>query len=196
MRATGKLLTAIGVLLVFASKPASAQREVGHPADPWVHEATGTRFPATVGAFQRGRVIEYSPDGRDASAAYHLTRGGAQLTVTLYVYPTIAALDCEETFEDAKRSIESYRGSRAVFEGFDPPPSGRGAGMARQARYLIPAGAINSAIPEVLTELYLYCPAGHEWLVKYRASWDADADFAPDIDALMETIEWPGNLGG
>ena len=46
------------------------------------------------------------------------------------------------------------------------------------------------------TELYLYCAAGNEWLVKSRATWAADAEFSSDVEALLRAIEWAGTLGG
>jgi hypothetical protein len=192
-----RFLAGLGALsLAWLAVPAAAQEEVANPPDPWVHAATGTSFPAAVGTFRRGRVYEYSPDGRDASVGYSMRRGDDQVTVTLYVYPTIAELNCRETYEDAKRSIENYAGVRLLSEVLEPPPSGRGAPVARQADYLIPAGAMRADIPELRSEIYLYCPAGNQWLVKSRASWDSDADFSDDVEALMHAIQWAGNLGG
>jgi hypothetical protein len=196
VRQQNAILAVLGAALLALAAPAAAKREVAHPRDPWVHAATGTSFPAAVGAFRRGRVIEYSADGRDASVGYWLQRGDDNLTVTLYIYPTIPELNCRETFEDAQRSIEDYGGVQLLGQSLGPPPSGRGAPVARQADYLIPAGTIRADLPELRSEVYLYCPPGDQWLVKSRASWDADADFSSDVEALVRAIQWPGDLGG
>jgi hypothetical protein len=183
-------------LLAFAALPVAAQTEVPDAPDPWIHEATGTAFPAEVAGFHRSRVIEYSDDGRDAGVNYALARGEEWLTVSLYVYPTFSDLDCKGTYEDARGTIAAYSGARLLSEMRDPAPSGSGNAVAYHASFLLPAGAVRPDIPEARSDVYLYCPAGGEWLVKYRATWSAAADFSHDIEALLHAIAWPGNLGG
>jgi hypothetical protein len=196
MRALARFVLALGVALLAVAQPAAAQTEVADPPDPWIHAATGTAFPAAVAGFSRNRVIEYSQDGRDAGVNYALSHGDEWLIVSLYVYPAFADLDCEGTYEDARGTIAAYSGAQLLGEARDPPPSGRGEAAAYHARFLLPAGAIRPDIQEARSDVYLYCPAGGQWLVKYRATGSAGADFAPDVEALLHAIAWPGNLGG
>jgi hypothetical protein len=183
-------------LLAFTSPPAVAQKEVANPADPWVHAATGTRFPAQLVGFERRQVYEYADDGLDASVSYFMLKGDAWVTVTLYVYPAFAEFECSDTYEDAKLSIQAYAGAQLVSESIEPAPAGRGGPAALHARYQIPAGSMAPDIPESRSDLYLYCPAGDQWLVKYRATWRSTADFSGEVDQLLNAIRWPGNLGG
>lgn len=192
----GRRLIAALALMLCATPPALAQKEVQNPGDPWVHAATGTRFPAAIGAFKRNRIIEYSEDGRDASAGYQLDRGDQWLTVTLYVYPAIADWTCRQTFDDAKASIDRYKGASVVREGLDPPPSGLGKSVAHYVQYQIPAGAIRENMGAVRSDAYLYCPPGDKWLVKYRATGSADFDFGDEVEELLRAIDWPKMLGG
>ena len=179
-----------------SAAPALAQRQVADASDPWVHAPTGTRFPATIEGFERGRVTEYSEDGRDASVGYTMRRGDEWVTVTLYVYPSIADWDCQTTFADVKRNIENHKGAQLVSEGLGPAPSGRGGPAAFHARYSLPAGAMGERVPAVRSDAYLYCPAGGEWLVKYRATWGAEGDFSKEVETLLRAIAWPKKLGG
>ena len=182
--------------LLALAVPAAAQQDVVNPPDPWVHAATGARFPAVVGPFQRGRVTEFSQDGHDAAIGYSMVRGGDQATVTLYVYPAIDGLDCAATYEDAKASIARYDGAEVVSQSLERAPGGEGAPVAHHARYFVPAGSMAAQLPAVRSDLYLYCPPGDRWLVKYRATWAAEADFANDVETLLHSIEWPDSLGG
>lgn len=196
----GKYVAAVAgiaaCLLALAPGRAAAQGEVASPPDPWVHAATGTRFPAKLGASQRGRVFEYTEDGRDASVGYSIDKDGYRATVTLYVYPTIAGYTCQEVFTDSRSHIEAYEGAQIVSEGTTLAPSGRGGPTAFYARYYVPAGAMREDIPAVRSDVYLYCPPGDAWLVKYRATWSAEVDFASEVEALFHAVDWPANLGG
>jgi hypothetical protein len=181
-------------LLAVVAPPAAAQREVAAPADPWVHAATGAAFPTKVGDFIRGRVVEYSEDGRDASAGYQLKRGDQWLSVTFYVYPMWKTGTCDDVFADVKANIARYKGAAVVAEGREPAPSGRGGPAARYVRYTLPAGAMREDLPAVRSDAYLHCAPGGEWLVKYRASGNADFDFKPEVDRLLHAIRWPAKL--
>ena len=176
--------------------PAAAQVQVENPPDPWIHTATETRFPATVGEFQRRQVFEYSPDGRDAGVNYFLRQGDDWANVSLFVYPVIADLDCRGTYEDAKGDVTSYAGARLMGESLVVAPAGRGDPTAFHASYLMPGGAMRADLPELRSDVYLYCPPGNVWLVKYRATSTIGADFAADIERLLHSIAWPAALGG
>ena len=171
-----------------------AQTQVENPPDPWIHGSTGVEFPASIGQFKRGRVIEYSEDGRDASAGYSLRRGSEWVSVTIYIYPVIEGMDCPATFADAKQSIASRSGAVLAREARVPGLNGRGERSAYYASYNMAAGAMGEAAPAGRSELYVHCPADGKWLVKYRATWTAGDDFSKDVDTLIDTIEWPAQL--
>jgi hypothetical protein len=183
-----------GCLLALAPAPLAAQQDVPNPPDPWVHAGTGTSFPAALAGFRRGRVVEYTEDGRDASVGYSIARGDDRLTVTLYVYPVIEGLDCRQTFEDAKASVAKHQGAWLVGQRRESSPRGAGPNRAWFARYTLPAGSMAATIPESWSDVYLYCPTGGEWLVKYRATWNAEVDFSDDIAGLIRAIDWPDHL--
>lgn len=183
-------------LLAFVAVPAGAQVQVDNPPDPWTHAGTGTQFPAALSGFQRRQVFEYSEDGRDAGVNYFQRRGDDWANVSVYVYPAISGSNCQAVYEEAKADVTGYAGARLVGERMDPPPAGRGAPAAYHARYQLPAGSMRADLPELRSEVYLYCPTGNQWLVKYRATWTLGTDFAPDVETLIRSFEWPGSLGG
>jgi hypothetical protein len=195
-RRTASLAILLSGLLAFVALPAAAQVQVAAPADPWIHTATGTPFPATVDEFERRQVFEYSEDGRDAGVNYLLRLGADWVNVSLYIYPVISGQDCRKTYEDAKGDVAAYAGARLLSENLDPAPAGRGDPVAFHARYHIPAGSMRGASSETRSDVYLHCPAGNEWLVKYRATWTTGSDFTADVERLLHSIAWPANLGG
>lgn len=188
------LMGILFALLAFTAQPAAAQQDVTNPPDPWIHAATGAAFPAVVGEFERGRVVVYSADGRDASVGYNLRKDDGVLVVTLYVYPTRADFDCPETFKDAQLAIQNYKGAQVLSETLVASPSGTHGKVARFASYRIPKGAMRADIPETRSDLYLFCPKSGEWLVKYRATWLSDINFEGSADALLHALRWPSKL--
>ena len=181
-------------VLMLATAPVVAQTEIKDAPNPWVHPATGASFPASIAGFERRRVVEYSEDGRDVSVGYNLKRDGKFLVVTLYAYPASAGVSCADTFADAKSHIAKRQGARLVREGLDLAPSGSGAPVAHYARYAIPAGGMGDGSPAVTSDLYLHCPKGSGFLVKYRATGDDGFEFGPDVTRLLRAIAWPAPL--
>lgn len=171
-----------------------AQTIVPNSDGPWTHRGAKVTFPRTLGDFTRVRIAEYSKDGRDASAGYRLRSGEGTLTLTIYVYPHIAGLSCDGIFEDARSNITRYKGSRLISEWPAPEPAAKGEGKAKVARYHLPQDTFREGVPAMYSDLYLYCPAGEKWLVKYRASWSGKAHQFPDIGALLQQIKWPAHL--
>lgn len=183
-------------LSVLAAAPLAAQNEIASPPDPWIHAATGTPFPAQVNTAQRGRVFEYTDDGHNASVGYAIEKDGYRATVTLYVYPAIPGTTCDEEFAEVRSHIERYEGAQVMREGKVPAPSGRGGPAALHAGYAIPAGSMHEDLPALRSDVYLYCSLDGEWLVKYRATWAAEADFGTETETLLQRISWPENIGG
>lgn len=191
------IATAVAAALAVSAPAALAQREVTNAGDPWVHAPTGTPFPLQIGAFERGRVTEYSDDGSDASATYHARRpDGSWASVTLYIYPTTAGMGCQQVFDEVKANVESHRGAELVSEGRTQAPAGEGGPAALYARYAVPAGGMGEGLGPTRSDAYLYCPTGAPWLVKYRATWSAEADFSREVEDLLHAIAWPADLAG
>lgn len=189
-----QILAGTCAVLMLASAPAVAQTEIKGPPDPWVHSATGVSFPARIAGFERRRVVEYSEDGRDVSVGYNLKRDGKVVVVTLYAYPAYAGVSCADTFADAQSHIANRQGARLVREGLDLAPSGSGSPVAHYARYAIPAGGMGDGSPAVTSDLYLHCPKGSGFLVKYRATGEEGFEFRPDVTRLLQAIAWPRQL--
>lgn len=181
------------MILTAPLSAATAQRDVENAPDPWIHQAIGAAFPAKLGEFTRGSIREYSEDGRDASAAYSLARQDGNVTVTIYVFPSQGET-CDQQYEGAKQNISAYPGARLVGEEPANTPDGTGEAAARTALYELPAGSMHPNLPALRSELYLFCPAGSEWMVKGRASWSGK-DRIPPIAALMKSVNWPAPLG-
>lgn len=66
------LAGALQALVLAASAPALAQTDIVDAPDPFVHAATGVRFPASSGDVRRQRVVRYDDEGYDASVGYRI----------------------------------------------------------------------------------------------------------------------------
>ena len=176
--------------------PVAAQTLIDSPEGPWSHVDTGLQFPAMIGEFERGQIVEYDDAGRDASVGYHYIDDNGRLTVTLYTYPNWPELTCAQIFDDTSNVVLKYRGIRKLSEGKKASPDGSVENAAHLRRYAIPEGSAGPDIPELISDLYLFCPASGKWLVKYRASWTGSEDTFPDMEQFLNKFEWPDALSG
>ena len=186
------LFAAIAAL---TTAPALAQGEVEDDGRPWLHQPSGTIFPALAGGFSRFSLYEYDATGRDASAGYRLGTPDGTLVVSVFVYPAFADMDCKETFLDARIHIDNYDGETLLSQSSPRSILGTDA-ETHYARYFIPEGATPQNLPDIYSDLYLTCPAGGQWLVKYRASWNGSAETFPSVEPLLGAIAWPAAFTG
>nr|WP_137676391.1 hypothetical protein [Parerythrobacter lutipelagi] len=177
-----------------AASPLSAQQRIENPAGVWTHKGTETAFPRMLSSAERTSITEYDPNGSDASTGYSYSDENGTLVLTIYVYPVIEEFTCLQTYQDAKRSIEQYDGAELRAETNVESPGGALGEAAYFGRYRIPAGAMRADYPELISDLYLYCPPDSEWLVKYRASWNGSEQTFPDVGALIKQIGWGEEL--
>lgn len=191
-----KLLMAVAasamIMITAVDQPAAAQvRKIEQAPDPWVHRSTGTRFPSSIGDFVRSDVIEYNPDGTDASAGYNLVRDGRVVaTVTIFVYPALRKRDCSATFANIEASIrQRHKGVVKLSEERAASPSGQHPNAAAFARYSFD-GNLKGIDQPLRSVSYLFCPAGNKWLVAYRATWPAGADYSADTAAMIHSVSW------
>ena len=178
----------------FATAPLQAAEEIENPPGQWRHEASGVVWPKMLGEADRGSITAFDDLRLDVSTGYVLRSSQGVLIMTFYVYPSPSGWSCEETFADARSLVARYDGAQLLWEGAAPSPDGTNSAGARRVRYHIPAGSMREGYPELVSDLYLYCPSGSDWLVKYRASWTGTAAEFPDVPALLTQIAWPEDL--
>ena len=184
------LATLFAAFSLLIAPSAYAQTVVESPNGPWSHSGINISFPQAIGDYARGQITEYSDDGHDASVGYSYQNADGTLIVTIYVYPAYSGYTCAAVFADAASYIEQYPGSRMQSFNLAPSPSGNEDQAAMQRRYWVPANAMREGVPEVFSDLYLYCPPGEKWLIKYRASWSGSSDTFPDYVAAFKKIDW------
>lgn len=195
IKAIAALLTLLAASLL--GSPAAAQgREVTDPPAVWAHKFTGVHFPSRKDDFVRVQIFEYNDEGSDASVGYDLIRNGRKIaSVTIYIYPPFAIGGCENQYEDLKKSIfqAPYDDTRLLSEDRVPSPSGANDRAAYHARFSFAAPFDGQRVP-VLSDAYLFCPAGDKWLVAYRATWLKDEVIDKDVIALFRSFDWPDML--
>lgn len=194
MRFVNILAAALLALAALVPQQAFAQKEVANPNGIWEHRGSGAEFPRFLGAAERGSVTEFNAEGTDASAGYSLQNSDGTLILTIYIYPVMDGYTCRETFDDAKLAIDKYEGAEVVKQEIQPSPTGKAETAAYFARYFIPAGSVKPDYPDLVSDLYLYCPQNSAWLVKYRASWTGSNETFPDVPKLLRQVSWGAKL--
>ena len=192
------------VLTVLAAAPAKAQQSITQPGTV-VHRQANAHFPERVGDFRRVEATRYDKDGNDISATYHLDRTDGQLRVTVYVYPAPNVNSasaaraseaqrrrhCDREFGNVRSTITgAYLEVRRVETGEAPAIAGVDPGLSRRVVYEI-AGKYGDEPQGLRSEVDLYCFVGGRWLVKYRATSNADFDAAPAIEQFIRHGPWP-----
>lgn len=185
---------ALAAVIMGLCAPVAAQNEVENPPDPYVHKVVGVAFPAVLGGFTRGRVVEFDESGSDASVGY--SPDGMPGEISLYVYP-LSGSTCRDQFDGANGPILNRGGTvkeedaGLSMAGFD--------GMTQYSRsYTIEPGGYGFDHPELASFLWVGCRPGSDWVVKYRGSFFAsDADRIGNIaNRLFAQIDWSSLTGG
>ena len=183
-------LFALGALaaILTAGAPALAQTTIENPPDPYVHKAAGVAFPAELGPFRRGRVVEFNEQGNDASIGYAPTE--ARGDISLYLYPNRGA-SCRDEFEGAGEAILK-RGGTPIAEtaGLSHPALAGSTELSRV--YTIEPNGYGFTHPRLVSYLYVACLPGRQWLVKYRGSFvvDDSARALAQYRQLFRAIDW------
>ncbi len=200
---------AIGVAAMaccaFPALSSSAQTEVPNPADPYVQEQTGMRFPAQIANSERHQVTRYAEDGSDLGIGYQVIKDGKMIAyVSMFFYPA-PPLDsvsdgpraeaCKQVFEGIEQDIRSHDPSaRLVSEQDAPAPSPIFHAKGLRATFAGGSTLFDGKTQPVHDEAYLYCYAGGQWLVAYRATWPETYDASQEVNALIGAVTWPEKL--
>lgn len=183
----------IGAVLALTAQPAQAQQDLAVEGD-WTHAATGMVFPERLDSALRTRIHWFDAEGLDISAGYALRRGGDLGLVTLYIYPAPPGRDCAANFAEIERNVvDSYADVQRVESDRWPSPSGRAPGTAYHARFTL-TGTLDGKEQPLVSESYLFCPAGGTWLVAARASWARSTDLNQSFVAFLKALPWPAKL--
>lgn len=172
----------------------AAQQTIENAPDPYVHKRAGVAFPLAAGPFERGRVVEYDETGADASVGY--TPSWMAGEISLYLYP-LGGLSCAEHFDGASEAVTARGGTIALSDAGVTMPGFTGAAQLSRS-FAIAPGGYGFDHGELVSVLWVGCPAGGDWIVKYRGSFlaeDADAIYGVS-QVLFTSIDWGALTSG
>jgi hypothetical protein len=184
-------------LLLAPAATAVAQQPI-EQAGTIAHQAARTGFAERIGEFRRSSATRFDPSGRNVAASYNWEPPGGRVLVTVYVYPAPPAAraarrrHCRDQFDQAQAAVATQFGDAAIVEqGAAPAMAGarRELGHRSVLRFRTMFG---TEVQDVRSEVRLYCYVGGDWLVKYRATWNASLDAAAAIEAFVRAGPWPG----
>lgn len=193
---------AIALLFAAPALAAAQPQEVTAPGTV-LHPAAHAGFPERVGDFQRAEVIRFQEG--DLGANYDLIRGEDRVRLSVYIYPAprVArgqrASACQEVMQGVTAAIFQAHPDAELNEiGAAPNAPGSEPGLALRTVHSFRFGLRPGGEEDARSESRLYCYVEGDWLVKYRVSYNANADL--DIGALIDEFmrigPWPGRGAG
>jgi hypothetical protein len=150
------------------------------PQGEYLHVPSGMRFPESVGAFTRERVLQYDVAGNDVGIGYNREQPGRQLAATVYVY-TLPKRTFDEEVADVKGSHPDAKvGLRQelMLERGDQKADCSLAGLSFQQVFAHRHGPVSS---------YLLVCDRKPWRIKWRFTHRDQADVA-DMRELASTL--------
>lgn len=183
-------LIALALSVVGITSPALAQGEVANAPDPYVHPQTGVAFPQTLNDIERGGVYTFDEASSNIGIGYLPSNHAGEITI--YLYPKTRE-GCQAEFDGAHAAIMDRRGSVIRQSDVFSIPAFRDAQQFSRS-YRIEAGGYGNDHPELMSFLWVGCPAGSPWIVKYRASFPMNAiPQAYGIESrFLGGIDWSG----
>lgn len=196
--------------LAFNATFVSAQSHnlnVMHPTGVYVQEATGMRYPESVGDFQRANVIRYKEDGTDESAGYNRAVPLKEIVATVYVFPSPRLRSfgspqyviedarnrlCADQFHAIKNEVTSAHPDAVLLrEGTTSLEQGDVKHEGHMAAYKLTnprfAGRSNVALH---SDVYVFCYAGGKWTVEYRIDYPLEYEASTEIADFMRDLVW------
>lgn len=161
---------------------------------PYRHDPSGAVFPDTLAGLVRGRILSYTPDGRDVGATYDSGRADAEVLISVYVYPraTQPASDLSGHFSELLQSIADYHGAESVGEPEGATVASKGeAGQGLRARLGYDT-ALGGRVQWATSLVYLF--ASGEWFVSFRMTYPRveETTAGAQADRSLEEMGWPG----
>lgn len=200
MRFVSLIAAFLVALPIVAAGPAHAQREFQSSDDPYVHPATGARFPARIGDHERTRMVEYGDRGAEFSVGYNLPMAETERPwVTIYLFPNrvpeanpsappIERCAGEYSIADSE-IIRAYPGAERIGDPVEVAAPAGFAGTAQIGRYRFTLRGRDHQ-----SDLYVYCVPNGNWVVKLRASWTGASDYRPEALGVLAGVGLPAQF--
>ena len=181
-------MVASAAMLMAQEAPKNAGEPKLNDGGDYVHRGTGVTFPVKVPGFVRTDVHQFDAAGDDVSASYSVNG----FVVTVYSYPVPAPLrNAREVFADAQATIRRANSTARLIR--EEPARGDGS---LRAEYEMMMTRRDSPEHLVRSQLVLFSKDG--WLLKYRATYPADAreDGEKQLEAIIRSIGTEALRGG
>ncbi len=154
-------------------------------------------------------MLQYDVGGLDVSAAYGLNTPSAVMHATVFVYPIPGpggagvsrrtdageqAAHCRQEFDARKWQLaRAHPGSRIIHEGITEITQGT---VTAKGEYAIIGydGMWQGRSAHLAARLYVFCPVGETWILKYRFTHRDLLDADQAIDGFLRT--WSGATNG
>jgi hypothetical protein len=196
MKAGPIVLCAVAALVLAgcqAPRTAPPRPDTGRAPTDHVHAATGMAFPDEVGGFVRAGFTRYDMAGLDVGAGYELKAPEGALAAAVSIHPLPAAA-CEAAFERGKREVAAdHPGVAPAGESAATLEKGGASHAGRKAAFTFNDLFAGRRQP-LRSELYVFCPVGERWIIKYRFTAPADFAAGESIAEFLAQMPWPASV--
>jgi hypothetical protein len=175
------------------------------PGD-YLHYASGMKFPATVGDFQRVQILRYDRDSLDVSAGYDRQVNPGLIEATVYVYPAphlvsiasppnvIAGTRMDLTqveFERRKSEVLHAHPDAKLIEEEDLTLSKNSQSNYGKLAVFDYEDRFAGMSTRLHSYLYVFCYVNNKWAIEYRFTFTADVNGTPKIQEFLQNLDWP-----
>lgn len=186
---------AIAGLALLGATPLAATPSAlpGGEPDGYVHEATGFVFPGAVGEFQLVSEQTFGKKDENIGVGYDVSTPGAEMAVTIFVYAGSPASEaaCQRQFDERQVSVKAVHPDARLLERTEiESPSANWPIKGQRALYEM-HGNFGGKDQLLRSESILYCRPGGEWLITYRITAPATANYRTKLDAFLQALAWP-----
>jgi hypothetical protein len=179
-----------------APRTAPPAPDTGRAPATHVHAATGMAFPDEVGGFVRAGFTRYDMAGLDVGAGYELKApdGALRAAVSISPLPAPPGAACEGAFERGKREVAAdHPGAAPAGETAATLEKGGASHAGRKAAFTFYDLFAGRRQP-LRSELYVFCPVGERWIIKYRFTAPADFAAGESIAGFLAKMPWPASV--
>jgi hypothetical protein len=168
----------------------------------YLHTGTGLTFPANAGPFVRDKIMQFDSDALDVAANYEMPDARRQkILVSVYIYPITGSMPDMTPARAASGDacLAEFRGVENVAQHMfinpklvtDEPVAAPHPDFNAGRMAIFDAdGGRNFPVftGRLRSESYVFCGRNPLWVLKYRVTYEQNADVRAAVDALFAAV--------
>jgi len=190
-----KVFAALALMLMPAPALTIESANPKETGEPYIHAPTGFVFPASVGEFKRVSARAFGPGSDNIGVGYNAETPEYAIVATIFVYPgggdTATEQACDLAFENRQMNLkQAHPDAQLIERDTIDAPSVAPEQHGRRAVYEF-RDNFRGNLQLLRSESLLFCGVGAKWLIAYRVTAPATADYRAKFEAFRHSLAWP-----